>query len=200
VLHVRASHAHRRGVLHDQPPTLPLAAQRAGELTERRDDHQLRRATLALSQPRALLLRQLRGDPIRAIRPLNRGIARLGEPQRPAIPRPRKVSGLTRPQAARLRPPAKRAHRRRDLPQVRDRDLLEILDAALAPLINPTRLEPADADQHVDRGHELALRKRRLGRTDHPAIDVPAIAGHVQRKLHTTPATEHLTTATARRV
>ena len=162
--------------------------------SQRRDDHQVRRAALALSQPRLLSLRQLRRDPMRAIGPLDRGVARLGEPQRPAVARARNVSALARPQSARLRPTAKRAHRRRDLPQVRDRHPLQIVDPALAPLIDPARLQPADADQHIDRRHELALRERRLRRPRHPPLDVPAIAGHLARKLHTTTARGRLAT------
>ena len=37
--------------------------------------------------------------------------------------------------------------------------------------------------------YELALRKRRLRRPNHPAIDLPAIAGHLERTLH--PAAPH---------
>ena len=169
---------------------------RCGRLTAAK----IRRTALALSQPRSFSCRQLRRDPMRAVRPLDPGIARLREPQRPPITGTRKVSGLAWLQPARLRPAAKRAHRRRDLPQVRDRHALQTIDAALAPLINPARLKPADADQHIDRGHELALRKRRLRRTNHPAIDVPAIAGHVERKLHAAPARERLRAAATNRL
>ena len=62
-----------------------------------------------LSQPRSLSLRQLRRDPMRAVRPLDPGIARLREPQRPPVTGARNVRGLARLQPARLRPAAKRS-------------------------------------------------------------------------------------------
>ena len=174
MIHVGAGQAHRSWVLHDQPPALVAAAHRARPLLDRGDDDQIGRAALTFGQPLPLAFGQLGRDPVRAIGPLDPLIARLREPQRPPIPRARHIRGLARRQAARCGPIAKHFHRGRDLPQARDHDRLQIRDPPLAPLIHPARLEPAQADQHVDRGHEPSLRERGLSRPHHPPIELAA--------------------------
>jgi hypothetical protein len=176
----------RAGVLHDQPTALLAAAQRARPVRHRRDNHQIRRTALTLSQPGSLSLRQLRGNPVRPIRQLDPGISCLREPQRPTVAAARHIRRLARLQTVRLRPPAKAPHRRRDLPQARDRHPLQVVHAALPPLIHPPRLQPPHADQHIDRGHELALRQRRLRRPHDTLLELalgPLPCGQFDRKL-----------------
>ena len=111
---------------------------------------------------------------MRPVRPLDPLIAQLREPQRTAIPGPGHIRGLARLQATRRGPLPKHLHRGRDLPQARDHDRLQIRDPSLAPFIHPARLKPVEADQHVDRGHELPLRERGLSGLHHPPIELAA--------------------------
>ena len=190
--HVGAAQTDGPGVFHHQQALAERPARRARELLHWRDHHQLRRTALALGQPGPLALGELRRHPVRAVRPLDLGIARLGEPQRPPVACPRYIHRLAGLQAPRPCPCSKAAHRGRDLPQARDHGPLEIFHPALPPLINPRRLQPAHADQHVDRGHELPLSECRFRRPQHtpfqrgpiPAFHDPArpAASHRRRR------------------
>jgi hypothetical protein len=103
---------------------------------------------------------------MRPIGSLDRGGARLREPQPLTAAGTRHVRRLARLQPTPLRPPLKAPHRGRDLAQACDHDPLEVLPPTLPPLIHPPRLKPTHADQHIGRRHELTLRQRRLrGRT-----------------------------------
>jgi hypothetical protein len=178
VLHVRTGHAHRAGLLHHQQTTADGPAHRAREVLDRRDDDQVRRAALTLSQPSPLPLRELRRNPVRPIRPLDPRVPGLRESQRLAPASARHIPRLARLQPTRLSPPPKAPHRRRDLAQARDHHPLEIVNAPLPPLIHPPRLKPTQANQHIDRRHELTLRQRHLRRSHHPPLElapVPAL-------------------------
>ena len=120
--------------------------------------------------PRALLRPSACGTRVRSAgRPTR-------EPQLPTAARARHIRRLARLQAACASPLAKHLHRRRDLSQARDRDRLQIRDTALPPLIHPLRLKPTNTHQHVDRGHKLTLRERRLSRPYHAPLKLPPVA------------------------
>jgi hypothetical protein len=109
---------------------------------------------------------------MRPIGSLDRGGARLREPQPLTAAGTRHVRRLARLQPTPLRPPPKAPHRGRDLPQACDHDPLEVPHPTLPPLIHPPRLKPTHADQHIDRRHELTLRQRRLRGPHHTLLEL----------------------------
>src|SRR5664280_604134 len=86
------------------------------------------------------------------------------------IPGARQIGGLAGPQPLAPGPMPEGGHGCRDLREI-GRDLtLQIVNPTLTPTIDLGCRQPSDTYQHVNRGHEVAIGKGRLGRLDHPVF------------------------------
>jgi len=187
MVHLRARHAHRARVLHDQQPAALCSADRAGEILQRRDHDKLGRTAPAFGEARTLLIGELGREPVGAELPLDRLITAGREAQRLATSRAREILGFARLEPSRRRPAAKQLQCQRHPLRSDLNQLLEIVDAALPPRVQMDGVKPSQAGQHIDRGDELTLRQCLLGRTRNPPLEsFVVVRGHRNHTLAST--------------
>ena len=86
-------------------------------------------------------------------------------------------------------------HRLRELVQVHRRHPLEAVEAPLAPLVHPPRMQPAHPDDHVDRTDLAPFRERGLRRPDDASLETDRPAHLLGNSLAVMPSAPACKTA-----
>ena len=157
VVELAAAQAVRLVVLHDQQVDAGGGATGARPLVQRIDDDQVGRLVHRSAQPLGLAVREVGGDPVRAVGPFDVRVAADAELQRAPIAGAGRVGGLAGRQPTFGDPGPKRPHRARLLGGAGLDQLFEAADPTLAPQVDVRRGEPAEAQEHID-GADVGLR------------------------------------------